>query len=131
MCARSLLLLLCLACAKGIQGPAPSVTGAVSEQDRSTGPAFLCNTQGDPAAGWLIDALGDNFAPLPAGALHEHTGVAMPKVTLAGPESYTLPEPYVRFTDKTRMPLAMRTRDSTADPHELMPDVGQARAAGR
>ncbi|MCA1828302.1 MAG: hypothetical protein LC689_15370 [Myxococcales bacterium] len=118
---RSLIFAICLACAKGISGPTPQVSNAIGEQDQSAAPAFLCNGQGDPAAGWLVDAIGDNFAPLPADTLHSNPGVAMPRVTLTGPETYTLPGAYVRFTDKTRMPLAMRTKDSAADGHELAP----------
>ena len=45
----------------------------------------------------------------------------MPAVELVGPESYVLPPQYVRFHDRTRMPLAMRTADSAADAHALAP----------
>jgi len=115
-------LLFLAACSYKIEGPTPVVTGAQNERDSSTGPAYLCNAQGDPAAGWLVDALGDKFAPLPTGALTQTSaGVAMPAVSVAGPESYTVPPAYVRFIDKTRMPLAMRTADSAADAHALTP----------
>ena len=118
---RTLSLLLAAGCAKSISGPTPTVSGAVNERDQSTGPAYVCNAQGDPVDGWLVDAIGDHFAPIPTGALGKTTGIAMPKVTLTGPESYTLPEAYVRFHDRTRMPLAMRTADTAADAHALAP----------
>ena len=97
------------------------MSGARNEHDQSTGPAYLCNAQGDPADGWLIDALGDKFAPLPTGALVGTAGVRMPDVALSGPQAYTVPSARVRFADKTRMPLAMPTKDTTADAHELPP----------
>ena len=116
-----LALFLTFACSHKIEGPTPSVSGARNEHDQSTGPAYLCNAQGDPADGWLIDALGDKFAPLPTGALVGTAGVRMPDVALSGPQAYTVPSARVRFADKTRMPLAMPTKDSTADAHELPP----------
>ncbi len=114
-------LLLVSACSYKIEGPTPVVTGARSERDQSTGPAYLCNAQGDAASGWLVDALGDKFAPLPTGALVHTPGVTMPTVALSGPESYAVPAAYVRFIDQTKMPLAMRTADSAADAHALTP----------
>src|SRR5260370_32794770 len=63
---RSLATTLCVlalsACARKIEGPTPTVSGARSERDQSTAPAYLCNTQGDPTDGWLTEVLGDNFA---------------------------------------------------------------------
>ena len=114
-------LLFVSACSYKIEGPTPVVTGARNERDQSTGPAYLCNAQGDAASGWLVDALGDKFAPLPTGALVHTPGVTMPTVALSGPESYTVPVAYVRYIDQTRMPLAMRTADSAADAHALAP----------
>jgi hypothetical protein len=122
MAVRRMLLLTCLlGCSKKIEGPAPAVTSAQNEIDQSTAPALLCNAQGDPASGWLIDVLGDNFAPMPAGALSSKATVAMPIVRLDGPEKYTVPDAYVRFAEKKRLPLAMRTAHSTADAHALQP----------
>lgn len=106
-------------CSRKIQGPAPAVSGARNERDQSTAPAYLCNAQGDAADGWLVDALGDNFAPLPVNSLSGAPGLLMPTVRVDGPESYTLPPAYVRFVNKTRMPLAMRTGDTAADAHAL------------
>src|SRR5579859_7952942 len=114
-------LLLLAACSYKIQGPTPVVTGAQNERDKSTGPAYVCNAQGDPTDGWLVDALGDKFAPIPNQALVHTAGVTMPAVTLSGPETYPVPYKYVRFIDKTRMPLALRTADSLADAHTLTP----------
>jgi hypothetical protein len=119
---RRILLLTCLlGCSKKIEGPTPAVTSAQNEIDQSTAPALLCNAQGDPASGWLIDVLGDNFAPMPAGALSGKPAVAMPIVRLDGPERYTVPDAHVRFADKKRLSLAMRTADSAADAHALLP----------
>ena len=116
---RAFAILALVGCAKTISGPTPAVSGARNERDKSTGPAYLCNAQGDPADGWLVDALGNNFAPLPTNSLAGTPDIAMPEVKLAGPESYTLPAQYVRFSDKTRMPLAMRTANTAADAHAL------------
>ena len=115
------LLLVVSSCSYKIQGPTPVVTGARNERDQSTGPAYLCNAQGDAASGWMVDALGDKFAPLPTGALVHTPGVTMPTVALTGPEPYTVPAAYVRFIDQKTMPLAMRTADSAADAHALAP----------
>ena len=41
-------LLLALGCSRKIEGPTPTVSGAENEHDHSTGPALLCNAQGDP-----------------------------------------------------------------------------------
>ena len=114
-------LLFVTACSYKIEGPTPVVTGARNERDQSTGPAYLCNAQGDAASGWMVDALGDKFAPLPTGALVHTAGATMPAVALSGPESYTLPSAYVHFIDQTKMPLSMRTADSAADAHALAP----------
>ena len=103
-----------LACARKIEGPTPTVSAAQNERDLSTAPAWLCNAQGDPANGWLIDVLGDNFAPLPTHTISGTPGLQMPSIKLDGPESYTVPDAYVRFVSRSRMPLAMRTADSTA-----------------
>ena len=54
------------------------------ERDQSTGPAYVCNAQGDPADGWLVDAIGDHFAPIPIGTLHGASGVQLPAVELDG-----------------------------------------------
>ena len=122
MNARRLLALCFLfGCSRSISGPTPAVSGARDERDLSTAPAILCNAQGDAADGWLIDALGDNFAPLPTNSLAGAPGLLMPDVRLDGPESYTVPTAYVRFADKARMPLAMRTANSAADAHALAP----------
>src|ERR1700682_4806499 len=122
MILRRILFLTCLlGCSKKIEGPTPAVAGAQNEFDQSTAPALLCNAQGDPASGWLVDVFGDNFAPMPAGALSSKPTVAMPIVRLDGPESYTVPDAYVRFADKKRLPLALRTADSAADAHALQP----------
>src|SRR5258708_19096935 len=112
--------LILAACSYKNEGHTPVVGGAQNERDNSAAPAYLCNAQGDPT-GWLVDVLGDKFAPLPTGSLVHTAGVTMPTVSFAGPENYTLPAPDRHFIDKTRMPLAMRTRTSETDPHALTP----------
>ena len=93
---RLLALLLVCACARRISGgPTPSVTGARNERDLSTAPASLCNAQGDPANGWLMDVLGDDFAPMPADLLSGTPTLLMPVVRLDGPESFVVPDAQV------------------------------------
>src|SRR5256885_13820810 len=119
---RLLALLLVCACARRISGgPTPSVTGARNERDLSTAPATLCNAQGDPADGWLVDVQGDNFAPFPGNLLSGTPTLVMPVVRLDGPESYVVPDAQVRFGDKTRLPVGMPTRDTPGNSHEPAP----------
>jgi hypothetical protein len=117
----TVLLLAVASCAKSIDGPTPTVTAARSQRDQTTAPAYLCNAQGDTTDGWLIDALGDAFAPLVTDVLSGTPAVQMPEVALAGPASYQLPKAWVRFDTRNRMPLAMRTADTALDPVTLAP----------
>ena len=114
-------LLAVVSCAKTIEGPTPAVTAARSQRDQTTAPAYLCNAQGDSADGWLIDALGDAFAPLVTNVLSGTPAVQMPEVSLGGPATYQLPKAWVRFDTRNRMPLAMRTADSPVDAVTLAP----------
>src|SRR5207248_2519006 len=121
---RLLALLLVCACARRISGgPTPSVTGARNERDLSTAPASVCNAQGDPADGWLMDVLGDDFAPMPADLLSGTPALLMPVVRLDGPESFVVPDAQVQKADKTRLTVAMLTPDSSTPGHQLQPGL--------
>jgi hypothetical protein len=117
---RNLSLLLCLlACSRKIDGPTPAVTGARNERDQSTGPAIVCNAQGDPTDGWLVDALGSGFAPIPSNTLSGTAAVIMPSVLLqTATASIPVPDARVRFADSTRLVLALQTKDTAAAPSE-------------
>lgn len=107
-----LLVGVCAACAKTIQGPSPQVSGASNPLDPGRTPAAVCNAQGAPN-GWRVDLTGDGFAPLPTNVLKATSGLKMPVVSLSGPETYELPRENVFFVDKTHLALQMPTEATT------------------
>ena len=118
---RRMFALVCFAlgCSGGIEGPAPSLTAAANRLLPGASPAIVCNAQGDPSGGWLVDLTGDGFSPLPLDTVSGAEGLQMPSVALAGPESYALPDARVLFIDRTRLPLAMPTANTAPDAKAL------------
>jgi len=125
------------ACSRHIDGPRPALTTTVNEADPLRTPATVCNAQGDPAQGWIIHLIGDRFSPLPTGTLGKSAGLLMPFVMLSGPEQFQVPDAAVFFLDKTRLPVFLPTRDSSAGgpaPRALIPgsyDVSVTNPNGR
>ena len=109
-----------VACSRDIRGPSPVVQGIVNPREPAHTPGVVCNAQGDPAAGWPVDLLGKDFSPMPTGVLTDRKGVAMPEVTLSGPETWAVPRERAFFFDSGRLALFVPTRDS-AMPKELPP----------
>jgi hypothetical protein len=81
--------------------------------DRGHNPATVCNAQGDPTNGWLVDVMGADFSPLPAGVLTDQPEVIMPSAALTGASTLQIPESRVSYVDSTRIVLAFPTRDTT------------------
>ena len=96
-----------------MEGPTPTVTGTENEVDRGHNPATICSAQGDPTNGWLVDVLGADFSPLPAGVLTDQPQLIMPSAALTGPSRVEIPQSRVSFVDSTRIVLAVPTRDTT------------------
>ncbi len=111
---------LVLACSRKMEGPTPSISTTLNEVDQTRSPAVVCNAQGDPTAGWLVDIMGDNFSPIPQNVLGDTPGTMLPTVSLSGPGNYSFSPDRVFFSDKTKLVIQMPTRD-TASPFQLSP----------
>lgn len=119
---------LALACSKKIDGPVPSVTAVVSESNPTQNPPVICNRGGDPATGRVIDVLGSGFAPMPVGILGGAPTLAMPSVTLVGPETWTVPSDRVFFAGDSKLVVDLPTAD-TSVPYALTPGIYAVRVA--
>jgi hypothetical protein len=103
---------LAFACSRKMEGPSPSISNTINEVDASRSPAVVCNAQGNPTAGWLVDIMGDNFSPIPENVLNDAPGTMLPTVSLSGPQSYSLSPSQVFFSDKTKLVIQLPTKDS-------------------
>jgi len=105
---------LAFACSRKMEGPSPSISNTINEIDASRSPAVVCNAQGDPSAGWLVDIMGDNFSPIPENVLNDAPGTMLPTVSLSGPQTYSFSANRVFFSDKTKLVVQMPTKDTAA-----------------
>lgn len=106
-------------CARSSKGPTPTLSSTSNPLEPNHSPANVCNAQGASTNGWKIDLVGDGFAPLPINTLTGSPGLAMPTVSLAGPQSYSLPGDRVFFVDATHLILLMPT--SATSPAQMLP----------